>query len=43
MERNAEEIKSEVLAKELILDKVQGYSKDWNLNGEDVTLGVERV
>ena len=43
MERNAEEIKSEVLAKELIFDIVQGFTKEWNLNGEDVTLGVEKL
>ncbi|HWT76722.1 MAG TPA: DUF5915 domain-containing protein, partial [Mobilitalea sp.] len=43
MARNAEEIKSEVLAEELIFDSVQGFTKEWNLNGEDVTLGVERV
>jgi isoleucyl-tRNA synthetase len=43
MIRNIEEIKSEVLAEELIFDNTQGYSKDWNLNGEDVTLGVERL
>ena len=36
MENNAE-IKSEVLADEIILDDSQGY-KEWNLNGEDVVL-----
>ncbi len=41
--RNAEEIKSQVLAKELLLDKAQGFTKEWNLNGEDVTLGVEKL
>ena len=43
MERNAGEIKSEVLAEEFGFGKVQGYTKDWNLNGEDVTLGVEKL
>lgn len=43
MERNAKEIRSEVLANELIFDHVQGYVKEWNLNGEDVTLGVEKL
>ena len=43
IERNTEEIKSEVLAEELIFDHVQGYTKEWNLNGEDVTLGVVRL
>jgi isoleucyl-tRNA synthetase len=43
MERNADEIKSEVLADELILDVAQGSTKEWILNGENVTLGVEKV
>jgi isoleucyl-tRNA synthetase len=43
LERNAEEIKSEVLAEELLLDRIQGFTKDWSINGEDVTLGVERL
>lgn len=43
MERNTIEIKSEVLAEELLFDNVKGYQKDWKLNGEDVTLGVERL
>lgn len=43
MERNAKEIKSEVLANDLVFDHVQGYVKEWNLNGEDVTIGVEKL
>jgi isoleucyl-tRNA synthetase len=43
MQSNAEEIKSEVLANELVFDKAQGFVKDWSLNGEDVTLGVEKL
>jgi len=43
IERNTEEIKSEVLAEEIILTKAQGFTKEWNLNGEDVTLGVEKI
>ncbi len=43
MENNAEEIKSEVLADEIILDDSQGYSKEWNLNGEDVVLSVKKA
>jgi isoleucyl-tRNA synthetase len=38
-----DEIKSEVLAEELSFDNAKGYTKEWNLNGEEVTLGVERV
>ncbi len=43
MVRNADEIKSEVLAEELIFDNAQGFTKEWSLNGEDVTLGVEKL
>jgi isoleucyl-tRNA synthetase len=41
--RNAEEIKSEVLAEHIILGETKGFSKEWNINGEDVVLGVEKV
>jgi len=37
-----EEIQAEVLALDVILGETQGYMKDWNINGENVTLGVER-
>ena len=43
IERNKEEIKSEVLAEQIIFGQIQGQSKEWNLNGEDVTLGVEKL
>lgn len=43
MTRNIEEIKNEVLAKEITFDGANGYTKDWNLNGEEVTLGVEKL
>jgi len=38
-----EEVKSEVLAKDIILETLAGYVKEWNINGENVTLGVEKV
>jgi isoleucyl-tRNA synthetase len=41
--RNAEEIKTQVLAKELVTDTVQGFVKEWNVNGEEVTLSVEKL
>ena len=43
MERNAEEIKAEVMADQLLLDQAQGFTKEWELNGEKVTLGVEKL
>jgi len=38
-----EEIQAEVLAHSVTLGEVRGYVKDWNINGENVTLGVERL
>ena len=40
--KNIDLIKSEVLADDVILNTVKGYEKSWNLNGEEVTLGVEK-
>ena len=40
---NLDEIKAEVMANEIVFDKIEGYSKEWNINGEKVTLGVEKV
>ncbi len=41
-DRNKDEIKSDVLADEI--DKGAGeFSKEWNINGEKVTLSVERI
>ncbi len=37
------QIQSEVLAVEIIDGGVRGYGKEWNINGETVTLGVEKV
>lgn len=43
LQDHKEEIQSEVLAVEVKTDETTGYVKDWNINGEDVTLGVERA
>ena len=40
---NADQIKSEVLAVDVKLDEADGYVKEWSINGENVTLGVERA
>ena len=40
---NRENIQSEVLALDVKIGETTGYVKDWNINGEEVTLGVERV
>jgi isoleucyl-tRNA synthetase len=41
--RNAEEIKSETLGVELSIGAVLTHSKEWNINGENVTISVEKV
>ena len=40
---NADQIKSEVLAVDVKFDEAKGYVKDWSINGENVTMGVERA
>ena len=37
------DIKSDVLAKEIVAGEGGSYVKEWNINGEKVTLGVERI
>ena len=43
IKNNLEEIKEEVLANEIKFEEETANSKEWNLNGEDVLLGVERI
>ncbi len=40
---NLDEIKSEVLAEKIEFGKMSGYGKEWNINGENVSLGVEKI
>ena len=42
MTEHADDIKAEVLAVSLTQETVKGYTKEWNINGEKVLLGVER-
>lgn len=37
------EIRSEVLAEQVIYNETQGYEKEWNINSEKVTLAVSRI
>ena len=39
---HAEKIKSEVLADDITLGTADGYVKEWNINGETVTMGVKK-
>ena len=41
-DRNKDVIQSEVLAVSITADNLSGYSKEWNINGEKVTLSVEK-
>ncbi len=43
IKNHEEEIKAEVLAEKLVLGETDGYVKDWNINKEQVTLGVTRL
>ena len=42
LEKNAENIKAEVLADAIVTDEALGYTKEWSINGENVTLGVKK-
>jgi isoleucyl-tRNA synthetase len=41
--RNADEIMSETLGTELSVNATLTHSKEWNINGENVTISVEKV
>ena len=43
VDKNAEEIKDEVLADELVEGSTDGFVKEWSINGENVKLGVKRL
>lgn len=43
MQRNLPVIENDTLADALNLDKLDGYTKEWDINGETATLGVKRV
>ena len=42
MTKYADEIKNDVLADDMRVDAEGGYSKEWDINGEKVRLGVEK-
>ena len=41
--RNEDSIKKDVLANEFVNGTLSGYEKQWSINGEDVTLSVEKL
>ena len=40
--KNETVIKNDTLADEIVYNNVEGYTKDWNLNGENTSLGVSK-
>ncbi|MDD3339235.1 MAG: isoleucine--tRNA ligase [Lachnospiraceae bacterium] len=40
---HGDQIKSDVLAEGIILGETKGYEKEWNINSEKVTMGVEKI
>ena len=42
MKTHAEEIQSEVLAVDIVMDAIAGYEKEWKINSENVVLAVEK-
>ena len=42
-EKYADEIKGGVLADSIVIGALNGYTKEWNINGEQVALGVEKT
>ena len=43
LKKNADSVKEKVLADAIILGDVDGYVKEWNVNGETVTMAVEKL
>ena len=41
--KNSDAIRTKVLADEISVNTTCGSSKEWNVNGENVTIGVERI
>ena len=43
LSKNADTIKTDVLCDEITSGSIEGYSKEWNINGEKVTLFVKKI
>ena len=42
-EKNSEDVKKDVLAEDIVFGSTDGYIKEWNINGEAVTMGVKKA
>ena len=43
IDKNRQMIQNDVLCERIVLEKAQGYTKEQNINGENVILGVEKL
>ena len=43
VDKNRQMIQNDVLCEQIVLDKAEGYVKEWNINGETVILGVQKM
>ncbi len=43
MQKHEDEIKRIVMADSIVYDSIQGYEKAWDINGEHMTLAVEKI
>ncbi|MEG2671776.1 MAG: isoleucine--tRNA ligase [Ruthenibacterium sp.] len=43
LQKNSASIQSDVLADAIVCGSVDGYTKEWDINGETVLLGVKRI
>ena len=43
LKRHTEEIKKEVLADNILIGTMSGYTKEWDINGEKGMFGVEKT
>ncbi|MEE1243983.1 MAG: DUF5915 domain-containing protein, partial [Frisingicoccus sp.] len=41
--KNVDGVKADVLAEDVVFGSTDGYIKEWNINGETVTLGVKKA
>ena len=43
LQRNQDGVAGDTLADKIVCGQLQGYTKEWDINGETVTLGVEKT
>ena len=43
LQRNAQEVQRIVLAEQIVVGEMKGYEKEWDINGENSMIGVERI